>query len=49
MKEEKPKDIRECCFEYALRAIKLCQFLQKGKDGAGWILGKQYCSDFHWS
>jgi four helix bundle protein len=25
-----------------LRAIKLYQFLQEGKDGAGWILGKQY-------
>jgi four helix bundle protein len=25
-----------------LRAIKLYQFLQKRKDGAGWILGKQF-------
>jgi four helix bundle protein len=25
-----------------LRAIKRYQFLQEGKDGAGWILGKQY-------
>ena len=42
MKEKKPIDIRERCFDYALRAIKLYQFLQEGKDGAGWILGKQY-------
>ena len=40
--KEKPRDIRERCLEYALRAIKLYQFLQAGKDGAGWILGKQY-------
>ena len=37
-----PKDIRKRSFQYALRAIRLYQFLQKGKDGAGWILGKQY-------
>ena len=36
------RDIRERSFEYALRAIKLYQFLQEGKDGAGWVLGKQY-------
>ena len=36
------RDIRERAFQYALRAIKLFQFLQKQKDGAGWILGKQY-------
>jgi four helix bundle protein len=44
MKEEKPSswDIRERSFEYALRAIKLYQFLQEGKDQAGWIIGKQY-------
>ncbi len=39
---EQPWDIRERSFKYALRAIKLYQFLQEGKDGAGWILGKQY-------
>lgn len=39
---QKPWDIRERSFKYALRAIKLYQFLQEGKDGAGWILGKQY-------
>ena len=40
--KEKLRDIRERCLEYALWAIKLYQFLQAGKDGAGWILGKQY-------
>ncbi|TET37121.1 MAG: four helix bundle protein [Planctomycetota bacterium] len=40
--EGKPRDIRERAFEYALRAIKLYQTLQEGKDGAGWIIGKQY-------
>jgi four helix bundle protein len=39
---QKPWDIRARSFKYALRAIKLYQFLQEGKDGAGWILGKQY-------
>ena len=36
------KDIRARSLQYALRAIKLYQHLQKQKDGAGWILGKQY-------
>jgi four helix bundle protein len=39
---EQPWHIRERAFKYALRAIKLYQFLQEGKDGAGWVLGKQY-------
>jgi hypothetical protein len=39
---EEPQDIRERAFQYALRAIKLYQHLQRQKDGAGWILGKQY-------
>ncbi len=39
---QKPWDIRARSFKYALRAIKLYQFLQEGNDGAGWILGKQY-------
>ena len=38
----KPPDIRSRSFAYALRAIKLYQHLQKQRDGAGWILGKQY-------
>ena len=44
MKDEKqkPRDIRERTFQYALRAITLYRTLQEGKDSAGWILGKQY-------
>jgi four helix bundle protein len=38
----RPRKIRERSFAYALRAIKLYQYLQKKKDGAGWELGKQY-------
>ena len=37
-----PVDIRKRSVAYALRAIKLYQYLQARKDGAGWILGKQY-------
>ena len=40
--ETKPPDIRSRSFAYALRAIRLYQFLQGRKDSAGWILGKQY-------
>ncbi|MDZ7958352.1 MAG: four helix bundle protein [Aulosira sp. DedQUE10] len=39
---EKPLNIRERSFEYALRAIKLYQFLKEKKDEAGDIIGKQY-------
>ncbi|MBD6616403.1 four helix bundle protein [Komarekiella sp. 'clone 1'] len=44
MSEENIKtwDIRERSFEYALRAIKLFEFLQQEKYGAGYIIGKQY-------
>ena len=35
-------DIRKRSFQYALRAIRLYQALQERKDGACWILGKQY-------
>jgi four helix bundle protein len=35
-------DIRDRSFAYALRAIKLYQHLQKQRDGAGWVLAKQY-------
>ncbi len=38
----RPQKIRERSFAYALRAIKLYQHLQKQKDGAGWVMGKQY-------
>ncbi len=34
--------IRERSFAYALRAVRLYQYLQKLQDGAGWVLGKQY-------
>lgn len=35
-------DIRNRSYKYALRAIALYQFLQRQRDGAGWIIGKQY-------
>ena len=38
----KPQDIQFRSFAYALRAIRLYQYLQERKDGAAWILGKQY-------
>ena len=37
-----PRDICQRSFAYALRAIKLYKFLQEKRDGAGWVLGKQY-------
>ena len=42
VKRPKPPDIRSRAFQYALRAIKLYQHLQGRKDGAAWVLGKQY-------
>jgi hypothetical protein len=42
MNKERPPDIRRRAYQYALRAIRLFQYLQKQKDSAGWILGKQY-------
>jgi four helix bundle protein len=39
---EAPQDIRKRAYQYALRAIRIYQFLQKQRDSAGWILGKQY-------
>jgi four helix bundle protein len=41
-RDGKPHDIRLRAFKHALRGVKLYQFLQKQKDGAGWVLGKQY-------
>src|SRR5713101_1729626 len=38
----KRRDIRDRSLAYALRAVKLYQHLQKQKDGAAWIIGKQY-------
>ena len=37
-----PADIRRRTYGYSLRAIKFYQALQQRKDGAGWVLGKQY-------
>jgi len=39
---KKPPDIRARSFKYAIRAVKLYQHLQRQKDSAGWVLGKQY-------
>jgi four helix bundle protein len=35
-------DIRARAFRYALRAIRLYRSLQETRDGAAWILGKQF-------
>ena len=40
--ESRRPEIRARSFAYALRAVKLYRHLQKQRDGAGWILGKQY-------
>lgn len=37
-----PQDIRARSFAYSLRAIRLYRFLQEQKDGAGWIIGRQF-------
>jgi four helix bundle protein len=37
-----PPEIRARSFAYALRAIKLYQYLQSQTTSAGWILGRQY-------
>ena len=42
MKNGKVFDIRERTFQYALKAIELYTQLQNKKDGAGWVIGKQY-------
>jgi four helix bundle protein len=39
---EHVENIRARSHQYALRTIKLYQSLQGTKDGAGWILGRQY-------
>jgi four helix bundle protein len=36
-----PRDMQERAMEYALRVIRLYRHLQKQKDGAGWVIGKQ--------
>jgi four helix bundle protein len=40
--KSKEPEICQRSFRYALRAIKLYRFLQGTKDGAAWVLGKQY-------
>jgi len=42
MKEREPQGIRKRAYQYALRAIRLYRYLQKQKDSAGWVIGKQY-------
>jgi four helix bundle protein len=42
MGEQHPRDIRRRAFQYSLRAIKLYHALQEAKDGAGWVIGKQF-------
>ena len=41
-KNEPSVKIRERAFGFSLRAVKLFQHLQKQKDGAGWVIGKQF-------
>ena len=36
------RDIRQRAFQYSLRAIRLYHALQEAKDGAGWVIGKQF-------
>ncbi|MGI8785735.1 MAG: four helix bundle protein [Acidobacteriota bacterium] len=38
----KATGVRERSFQYALRAIELYRLIQKQKDGAGWILSRQF-------
>lgn len=44
MKDEgkKPWDIRERTLAYSVRAVRLYQALAGGKDGAAWVIGKQF-------
>lgn len=42
MAEQPLRDIRRRAFQYSLRAINLYHALQEAKDGAGWIIGKQF-------
>jgi four helix bundle protein len=39
---DRPEDIRERTFDYALRAVRLYRALQERDDRSGWILGQQY-------
>ncbi|MGA8186125.1 MAG: four helix bundle protein [Terriglobia bacterium] len=40
--QDRPVDIRSRSFQYALRALKLYRYLAEQKDGAAWLLAKQY-------
>ena len=40
--DQGPQDIRVRSLQYSLRAIKLYRALQESRDGAGWIIGKQF-------
>ena len=42
MAREFQRDIRKRAFQYSLRAVKLYHALQEAKDGAGWVIGKQF-------
>jgi four helix bundle protein len=42
MIEQYRRDIRQRAFQYSLRAIKFYHALQEAKDGAGWVIGKQF-------
>jgi four helix bundle protein len=42
MAEQNVRDIRRRAFQYSLRAINLYHALQEAKDGAGWVIGKQF-------
>jgi four helix bundle protein len=39
---QKPRDIRERSFTFALCAVRLYQKLVAGNDRAGWVLGKRF-------
>ncbi|MGH9470046.1 MAG: four helix bundle protein [Terriglobia bacterium] len=37
-----PQNIRARAFAYAIRSVRLFRYLQDHRDGAGWILARQY-------
>jgi four helix bundle protein len=39
---KRPVRIRERAFEFSLRSIRFFQHVQKQKDVAGWVIGKQF-------
>ena len=42
MKKEKPWDIGERTLAYGVRAVRLYRALEEMKDGAAWVIGKQF-------